>query len=100
MINEPEQKTNGKSKSQILLSKKRIDSTKLHGTELVTTVGVDIAAREAQRRLEEERKVEIWDAKRRDEAGKSIEMQGKIEKEWEKSLKITILTDLHGVCFC
>jgi hypothetical protein len=38
--------------------------------------------------------VEIWDLKRRDEATKSLEMQAQIEKEWEKSLKITILTDL------
>ena len=83
----------------MILSKKRIDSTKLQGTELVTTVGVDIASREAQRRLEEERKVEIWDQKRREEAAKSVEMQEKIEKEWEKSLKITILTDLHGVLY-
>lgn len=82
----------------MVLSKKRIDSTKLQGTLEVTTIRVDVAAREAQRRLEEERKIEIWEQKRQEEAAKSVEMQQKIEKEWEKSLKITVLTDLHGVC--
>ena len=86
--NEPERKDAGKSQNQITVSKKRMDATKLSGTENVTQVRVSVVAREAQRRVEEAKKVDQWDLKRRQEMEKTSEMQNSIEEEWKKSFKI------------
>ncbi|KAJ3393070.1 hypothetical protein HDU92_008014 [Lobulomyces angularis] len=92
---EPERKDAGKSKNQIIQSKKRADAIKLHSTEEVTTVKAQVTAREAQRRLEEVRKIELKEERRKEEQKKSIEIQQRIEAEWEKSFNMKLPFELR-----
>lgn len=59
----------------------------MSGTDQVTSVRVAVVAREAQRRLEEVRKMDIWERKKREEAEKSADAQQAIEAEWDKCFK-------------
>ncbi|KAI8805931.1 sperm tail-domain-containing protein [Cladochytrium replicatum] len=85
---EQEQKETGKSKAQVATSWRRIDSVKMAGTELITNIRVGLVAREATRRQEEDRKLDIWDHKRDEESTKSSAMHAVTQGEWDKVAKI------------
>ncbi|KAI9358310.1 sperm tail-domain-containing protein [Zopfochytrium polystomum] len=84
---EPEQKDVGKAKIQIQMSSKRIDTTKLSSTEIVTNVRVGVIARESVRRVEESKKVEIWKKKKADEADTAEDISEKVAEQWDKLMK-------------
>ncbi|KAJ3100129.1 hypothetical protein HDU97_002461 [Phlyctochytrium planicorne] len=85
---EAETKDNGKAKSQISTSNKRIEMTKQSTTDLTTNVRVGILARETVRRFEENKKVDIWTHKRRDEEERSDAMRNEIKAHWDKVLEL------------
>ena len=97
---EPESKDAGKSKTQIVESKRRLQTSKLNSDELVTNVRVGFVFRESMRRVEEQKKAASWKSKR-NEAEKTVSAQQEdIHKLWNKVLHKNQPYFLHQVSSC
>jgi hypothetical protein len=94
---EPEQKLTSKSNTQIIESKRRLEAAKLNSSELVTNVRVGFVARESSRRIDDVKKTDYWDGKRRDTQNRSSNAQQDITKHWEKVLNKNHPYQLHQV---
>ena len=81
---EPEAKDSGKSKAQIVESKRRLQTSKLNSDELVTNVRVGFIAREGMRRVDEQKKTQVWKIKRGEVDEKVNIKQQDIQRQWDK----------------
>ncbi|KAJ3274410.1 hypothetical protein HDV01_003014 [Terramyces sp. JEL0728] len=84
---EIESREAGKSKTQTILSRKKINQTREYGNEIVTNIRVGITARESIRRKEENSKAEQWTVKNKDEKDQSQAAFENIEAQWGKLLQ-------------
>jgi hypothetical protein len=85
-IEAQETKEAGKSKTQMMDSKRRLETTKIASNELVTNVRIGFVSRESGRRVDETKKADVWKTKRSDVDHKVEILQKDIDKEWSKVL--------------
>lgn len=94
---EVENRDLGKAKSQISISRKRIDGTRETGNEMVTNIRTGVIARESLVRHDQTRLKDVWKGREEEERLAAKAADDILSREWDNLEKLTSPYELQKV---